>query len=176
LSSPQINRETVKSLLENVRELLKDEESRASSLTARGSGVIGFAGIILSLTAAVAARTGHSLHGTVRDVVTATSATAFVFLALSIVVAVRGVLLPTSSSTIAMTDIEKYPTWAVIVQEPVMVEGEIMRGLIRALARERFQNQHKARWLRGAYTLLALGLGAVTAVGVTLAVTGHLYD
>jgi hypothetical protein len=39
-----------------------------------------------------------------------------------------------------MDDIEKYPTSGVIVREPVMVEGEIMRGLIRALARERVQS------------------------------------
>ncbi len=43
------NEETVHALLETVRELLRAEEARATSLNPRGSGLAGFVAIIVSL-------------------------------------------------------------------------------------------------------------------------------
>jgi hypothetical protein len=169
-----INAETVTSLLGNVRELLRDEDQRASGLNTRGSGLAGFAGIILALTG-VAAKTGGSLHGTLRDAVAAMAAAALVFLVLAVLVATFGVLLPTSGTSIAMSEVRRYPTYEFISQPRVMIEGATLRGLIRALDRERARNHVKAIWLRVAYGFLGLGLLLVAGLGVTLAATGHFY-
>lgn len=56
-NEPQRPREdTVDALLETVRELLRAEEARATSLNTRGSGLAGFVGLIVSLSASLGQR------------------------------------------------------------------------------------------------------------------------
>jgi hypothetical protein len=49
VAHPSIQPDTVEALVQNVRGLMTDEEQRASSLMSRGSGLAGFAGVILAL-------------------------------------------------------------------------------------------------------------------------------
>jgi hypothetical protein len=170
----QINDQTVSVLLDSVRSLLSEQEDRANSLSVRAGGITGFAGIILTLTG-VAAKSGHTLQGSLRGAVAAMSVGALVFLALAVVVAVFGVLVPSSAVSISTAEVERFPTWAFITQPPAMVQGEIMRGLIASLSDERAQNQAKATALRVAYFCLFVGLTLVTTTGITLAAKGRFY-
>jgi hypothetical protein len=170
----QINDQTVSVLLDSVRSLLSEEEDRANSLSVRAGGITGFAGIILTLTG-VAAKSGHALQGSLRDAVAAMSVGALVFLALAVVVAVFGVLVPSSAVSISTAEVERFPTWAFITRPPAMVQGEIMRGLIASLSDERAQNRAKATALRVAYFCLFVGLTLVTTTGITLAAKGRFY-
>jgi hypothetical protein len=95
VSPPSINPETVEALVANVRGLIDDEERRSSSLMSRGSGLAGFAGIILAL-AGVAARSTTGLGDLLGPIVSALSAAAFVSLALAVVIVVVGLLVPRS--------------------------------------------------------------------------------
>jgi hypothetical protein len=122
MAEENIDAETVTSLLSNVREPLRDEEQRASGLNTRGSGLAGFAGIILALTG-VAAKSGVDLHGAVRDAIAAMAAAALVFLVVAVLVATFGVLLPSSGVSIAMSEVRKYQTYAYVSQPKVMIEG-----------------------------------------------------
>jgi hypothetical protein len=126
----QINDQTVSVLLDSVRSLLSEEEDRANSLSVRAGGITGFAGIILTLTG-VAAKSGHTLEGSLRGAVAAMSVGALVFLALAVVVAVFGVLVPSSAVSISTAELERFPTWAFITQPPAMVQGKSCVGSSR---------------------------------------------
>jgi hypothetical protein len=146
----QINDQTVSVLLDSVRSLLSEQEDRANSLSVRAGGITGFAGIILTLTG-VAAKSGHTLEGSLRGAVAAMSVGALVFLALAVVVAVFGVLVP--SSAVSISTAEGRAVCNLGVHHPAAGDGsgEIMRGLIASLSDERAQNQAKAVALRIAY-------------------------
>jgi hypothetical protein len=58
-----------------------------------------------------------------RGAVAAMSVGALVFLALAVVVAVFGVLVPSSAVSISTAELERFPTWAFITQPPAMVRG-----------------------------------------------------
>lgn len=97
-----IQPETVEALVQNVRGLISDEGQRASSLMSRGSGLAGFAGIILAL-AGVAARSTHQLGGVLGAIVLGLSAAAFVILALAVVIVVVGLLVPRGRLIVSAT-------------------------------------------------------------------------
>jgi hypothetical protein len=169
-STPPIVSETVAELLSTVRDLQRDEDQRGSSLNARGSGLTGFVGLILSIAAAAVAATGTSagagLHHGVRVLTGTLVAAALVILAIAVVVVVARVLSPTQGWSIAMNELERYPTWEFISQETVMVQGRLMRGFLAALERDRARNAMKAKWLRRSYWLVCVGLGLVASAGV----------
>jgi hypothetical protein len=93
VAHPSIQPDTVEALVQNVRGLMTDEEQRASSLVSRGSGLAGFAGVILALAGA-AATSVNGYHGTLGIVLTGLSAAALVSLAMAVVAVVVGLLLP----------------------------------------------------------------------------------
>jgi hypothetical protein len=171
---PPIRSDTVEALLAAARQLVSDEEQRANSLMTRGSGLAGFAGIILALAGA-ATKSGHGLHGSLRIWIAYLSAAALTSLAMAVIVVVVGVLVPTSGVTIAMTEVEKFPTNEMVRQEKVLVQGSFLRGLVHSLGRERLRNGFRAKALRLGYVCLCVGLLLVTSVGVTLAISGHFY-
>jgi len=51
---PEINEETVETLVENVREMLKDEDAREQGFNVRAGGLAGFLGLTVSAAIAVA--------------------------------------------------------------------------------------------------------------------------
>jgi hypothetical protein len=174
VSSPAIQPETVEALVQNVRGLITDEEQRASSLMSRGSGLAGFAGIILAL-AGVGARSTHGLGGLLRPIVVSLSAAAFVSLALAVVIVVLGLLVPRRGASVSMDEIRQYPTNAMASEDRVIVQGAFLRGLVRALEDERRRNHQRSVALRIGYAFLCVGLAIVTAVGVTLTISGRIY-
>lgn len=154
-----IDAETVETLVENVRDMIKAEDAREQGFNVRAGGLAGFLGLTVSAAVAVA-KVGldEPLSG-VATVCAAISLTvAFAALLTSLAVAVVKILLPQESAAIAMSTIEKYPTWEYISRSKVMVQGETLHGLIGALAKDRERNSSKATWLRWAYVALLVGV------------------
>ena len=174
MSSTAIQPETVEALVQNVRGLITDEEQRASSLMSRGSGLAGFAGIILAL-AGVAARSTNELGGVLAPLVVGLASAAFVSLALAVVIVVVGLLVPRGRLVVSAAELRLYGTDDVLSSDRVIVQRVFLRGLMRSLQAERRSNKRGAAALRLGYALVCLGLVFVTADGVTLAVTGGLY-
>lgn len=167
----KIQGESVEALLEAVDGFLSAEDSREQSFNTRAGGLSGFVGIIISISAAVGkvALDENPSHGA-----TLLGGVAFglamVALVSSLVIAITRVLIPQEGAAIAISDIEKYPNWEYISREKPMVQGEIMRGLVTALAKDRQRNDAKATALGHAYIGLLVGIGALAAFGGILAV------
>jgi hypothetical protein len=165
------NEETVDALLEAVRGFLQDEDGREQSFNTRAGGLAGFVGIIVTLATAagrIALDRDPSCVATVLGAVA--FAVAMGALIVSLVMAVTKVLIPQEGAAIAMKTIENYPTWMYVSQEKVMVQGELLQGLISALVKDRQRNSSKAEWLRRAYTALLVGIAALAAFGAILAI------
>jgi hypothetical protein len=61
--------------------------------------------------------------------------------------------------------------WEYVSQARVMVQGEILHGLIGALAKDRERNSSKATWLRRAYIALLVGIGGLVVFAAILGVS-----
>jgi hypothetical protein len=167
----EIKDDSVEALLEAVREFLKDEDGREQSFNTRGGGLAGFVGIIVTVATAsgkVALDEDPSCLATVLGGIA--FAVAMGALVVSLVIAVTKVLIPQEGAAIDMKTIDDYPNWRYISQEKVMVQGELLRGLITALAKDRQRNSSKARWLRRAYKALLVGVAGLAAFGGILAI------
>jgi hypothetical protein len=164
------NEETVHALLETVKDLLRSEEARATSLNTRGSGLAGFIGIIVSLSVTVGRDVlSADMALSARLVAIVVFVAALGVLVASVIIVVVRVLAPVSYRNIAMSEISRYALPEFVQQEKVMVEGRTMRGLIDALASERDRNDRKARSLGRAYNLLVAALCLVAGEAIILA-------
>ncbi len=160
---------TVDALLETVRHLLEEENSRDQSFNTRGVGLAGFVGIVVSLSATL----GHDALAADwaapwKDIVVGFFTGALVSLAGSVVVVVIGVLRPRETATLGMAEVEKYPLPEYIYAPKVMNQGRIMRGLIDALIVGRLRAGSKATGLHWGYRLLLVGLVCISILGFLL--------
>lgn len=171
VAHPSIQPDTVEALVQNVRGLMTDEEQRASSLMSRGSGLAGFAGVILALAGA-AATSVNGYHGTLGIVLTGLSAAALVSLALAVVAVVVGLLLPPVGVWVGTGELAKYTTRRVASQNRVVVQATFLGDLVDSLEHERRQNRRGAAALRLGYAFLCVGLALVTVVAVSLTISG----
>ena len=165
--------ENVDALLGAVRDLLAEEDSRDQSFNTRGVGLAGFVGIVVSLSAtlgreALSARWGAPWKG----IAVGLFAAVLVFLILSAIAVVQGVLQPKEASSLSMTDVEKFALPEFVFRPKVVNQGFIMRGLIEALAIERGRAGRKASGLRWGYRFLLAGLASISILGFLLG----LYD
>lgn len=168
---PEIKDETVDALADAVRDFLNSEDRREQSFNTRAGGLAGFVGIIVSITTAagkVALDEDPSCVATVAGAVA--FAVAIGALLASLIIAITKILIPQESAAISVSTIERYPTWEYIAKDKTMVRGEILRGLITALAKDRQRNSSKAIWLRRAYKALLVGVAALAAFGGILAI------
>ncbi len=158
--------ETVEALLATVRDLLQTEDSREQSLLGRGLGLAGFAGLLLSLAgAASTAVFSTHLERHWQWAAFTLVAVALACLAITVGLTIRRVLRPRESVGIAMAEVEDYPTYAFVTQQPEAIQGRTMRGLIQVLAKERTRNSDRAEALRHAYDFFAAAMLALAALG-----------
>jgi hypothetical protein len=160
---------TVDELVETVRGFLRDEAERASSLNARGTGLTGFVGIILSVAAAVGAtgsNAGTGLHHSVRVTAGVLIAAALLILGTAVLLVVIMVLRPTEGKTVHIKEIERYPNFEFLSQERVIFQGNLLTGLVEALRIDRERNNLKADWLRRAYYAVCVALALVALAGI----------
>ena len=168
---PEINRDTVDALVDAVRDFLSAEDAREQSFNTRAGGLAGFIGIIVSISAAagkVALDKNSSCLATILGGVA--FGVAMIALVVSLVVTITKILIPQESAAIDMSTIERYPNWEYVGKEKEMVQGEILHGLIAALAKDRQRNSLKAKALRCAYIALLVGIGALAVFGGILAI------
>jgi hypothetical protein len=166
-----IHRETVETLLDEVREQLKAEDAREQSFNTRAGGLAGFVGIIVAITTGVGrVALDSDLSCMAAVLVGIAFGTTMLALLAALGIAIIKVLIPQESAAISIRRIEAYSTWEYVSKEEVMVKGEIMRGAIAALAKDRQRNSSKARWLRHAYLALLVGTAGLVTLGSILAV------
>ncbi|HEY4812216.1 MAG TPA: hypothetical protein VIH71_14270 [Solirubrobacteraceae bacterium] len=160
---------TVDALLETVRHLLDEENSRDQSFNTRGVGLAGFVGIVVSLSTtlghdALAADWGAPWKG----IAVGLFAGALASLVGSVVVVVLRVLRPREAASLGIAEVEKYPLPEYIYAPKVMNQGSTMRGLIDALVIERSRAGSKATGLHWGYRLLLVGLACISILGFLL--------
>lgn len=161
--------ETVDALLGVLWKLLDDESNREGSVNLRGVSVVGFAGVVVGLTAAMAkAVLAPRLPDAWRFTSLGVFVAAVVVLAAVIIYTLMAVLLPRDRPTLSIEEIERYPTWAAISRPVEIEQGRVMNGLLTALTETRAINDNKARALGRAYQGLVTGLVLLSALGLIL--------
>lgn len=157
----RIRADTVDALLDAVRGMLSAEDSRANSLTSRGTSVAGFVGILVSVATAfarslasdTAAFSNSAQHWALWLLIGG-----LVLLSLSGLLVVLGVVLPSPGWGIATEEVQRYAQPEFVFQEVVLVKGRVLRGLIETLASERARNGRKATALKWSLILLVAGV------------------
>jgi hypothetical protein len=160
---PPPNPDTVEAIVETVVRLRDDEESREQSLTGRASGLTGFVGIILSVLGIAGKDAMVGLPAGAKVVALILLLVALGALVTAIFLVVFRVLIPRPYMNIGVDEIRHYPEESFVSQERMQFQGRTMRGMIAALLVERGRNDRKAKALRPAYALVAVGLFAVAA-------------
>ena len=167
----EIQPETVEVLLATVKGLVDAENTRSESFNSRGSGVAGFAGIVVSVSAAAGPKVlSKDVGDAVRWVAAALLAVALAAMLVAVSVVVFRVLWPRSSTTLSMSEIRRYPTYESVNRAPVMVQGSLLGAYVEMLAVERDLADGKSKALRVAYVALAVGIGAIAVLAATLGV------
>lgn len=164
-----VQRETVEVVLENVRELLVQEDTRAQSLHTRGTGIAGFAGIIVSLLAAIAQDLPAATRGgSERDVVVVFFVIGLILLVAAVLTVLFGVLRTRTITTIGIREVDAYLRKDYVSKSATWVRGRTMATLNKALVTERLQNNRRSAWLNRGGLLLASAIVAVAVAGLTL--------
>jgi len=164
-----LNADTVEAVLDLTWKLLDDERDRDASFITRAVGIAGFAGIIATLAGAVSRDLlGAQLLEPWKTVAAAIFVFAMTALGVTVCVVILGVLRPRESLSLGADEIRRYPTWEFVGADKALVQGRALRGLTRALLRQRARNDGKAKALRWAYRTLLAGLLAIVLLGLTL--------
>ena len=162
----------VDGLVETVRDLLAAEDSRDQSFNARGVGLAGFVGIIVSLTTTVGRDALQvELTSGWRIACITLFGGALLLLLATVVVVVRGVLTPKDTKQLGLGEVERYPLPEFIYRPKVMNQGRTLVGLVETLGVERQNAKAKARSLRIAYRTLTAGLVCIALLGFILGLT-----
>lgn len=161
--------ENVDALLEAVRALLAEEDSRDQSFNTRGVGLAGFVGIVVSLSSTLGREALSATWGAPwKGIAVALFGAVLLFLIASAIAVVRGVLQPREASSLSMSDVERFALPEFVFRPKVVNQGFIMRGLIEALAIERGRAGRKASGLRWGYRFLLAGLASISILGFLL--------
>lgn len=154
-----VNERTIASMLDNVRRLVAYEEQRLNSLTTRGSGLGGFAGLA---TAVIVAGSGGGMPLFSEILLTASVG--------CLLIAAGGVVLkivPTREATIqSLAQLRLYRATRNQSVPPARIEVQMIDILIERLEGLRAQNKARARWLNRSAT----ALGAAVLLAATAAV------
>jgi hypothetical protein len=155
-----VNERTVVAMLDNLRRLVASEEQRLNSLTTRGSGLAGFAGLA---TAVIVAGDDGGIPLASKILLTVSVAV--------LVLAAGGVvlkILPPRKTTIqSLDELRLYRATLYQSVSPARVEVQIIDILITRLERLRNQNKARAEWLNfSARALVTAVLLAATAAVV----------
>ncbi|HEX3361564.1 MAG TPA: hypothetical protein VHS74_11285 [Solirubrobacterales bacterium] len=104
------NPEAIAWYLQKSEGLLADLREELRSLRTRGGQLAGFSGAVLALAGANAEPILHSLDGLARDIAGASLLAGFMFLVVSLGVALRGTLLPRPVSDISPAEVANFTT------------------------------------------------------------------
>jgi zinc transporter ZupT len=168
-AQPQIQPDTVEALVDHVRDLLRTEDGREQSLNARGTALAAFAGLLMTLAAAVAAPT-FERHVARWWKLAAILLLAGVLIALlaTIGLAIFGVLRPRVTLAFSIREVRDYRTRRVVTKERVQIQGHVLHGLVDVLAVERDRVSRKTAHLNRAYNFLGVAMMLFAALWLIL--------
>jgi hypothetical protein len=138
-----IDQETVAELRDAVRDLLRDEDARAQSLTARATGLAGFVGVIVAVVATVwpGGDVGpSSRQGVLTFALTVTAGGAVAALVAAVIAVIVRVLLPSPGVRVATSEVERFRTVELAPQPAVVIRGDLLGAYARALIDESERN------------------------------------
>jgi len=158
------NPEAIAWYLGRSERLLEELRERALSLRARGGQFAGFAGAVLALAGANVGSILGSLDGGARDCAGAALLVGVFLLVTSLVIVLRGTVLPASVSIISADEVGHYVTER-FTDEPDLwrVHLRTIHGLLDLIALTTNQGDDAERSLRKAEYFFLAGLLAVAA-------------
>jgi hypothetical protein len=162
---PRPNPETVVALLDTTWRVSSFEHARTDTLDRKAATLATFASLVLSLVATL----GRGFLERFADLWAILLYVTGLGLLVSSIGLSMLVLLPKEQLTLGLDYLRRFPKWSEILKPPEQVQGDVMRGLIEALVRERKLNRDKARRVRRAFKCLFLGLLFVSAEAAILA-------
>lgn len=121
------NTDAIAWYVEEAQRLLEDQQRRAESLRTRGSQVAGFGAVFLALIGANAAKILKTVHGCPDTAIGLALLAASTCLAVSVVVAVVGVIKPQPFASISADEITNYLT------DRFLSEPDLWRVHVRSL-------------------------------------------
>jgi hypothetical protein len=153
--------ETTTELLNAIRDLIKEETDRGASLNTRGVAVVGFAGVIVSVSGAVAKSIlDVDISGTQRHLALVLFSLALLAVIGATLIALLGVLRVRDVESFSLQGEGGVKHWCspeFSNQTPADMKTWLLDGWIRILEQRRGQNDGKANWLRVAFFVLAAG-------------------
>ncbi|HEX6781309.1 MAG TPA: hypothetical protein VF125_04680 [Solirubrobacterales bacterium] len=156
--------------VEEAQRLLEDQQRRAESLRTRGGQVAGFGAVFLALIGANAAKILESVTGCTGTAIGVALLSASACLAVSVVVAVVGVIKPQPFASISADEITNYLTDR-FLNEPDLwrVHVRSLRGLETATRDAQDGGNAAARAINiSLYAFLAGLAFSVVAVGILI--------
>jgi hypothetical protein len=154
-------------MAEHAQSLRELETTRGEGLDAKAATLAGFAGVVLSVIAALAPRVGDG------------SAVAAVLLALALAllvaaaVAALGALLPRRTAQLGVGELEQFLSPPFATAAAADVQSRTIRATVTMLRVNQAVNDRKARLLQLTAVSLAGGLLAVSALALTLQLDGR---
>jgi len=140
-----IREDTVESELDTMQKLSESEESRGQSFNQRAAWLLGFAGVILTLTVGQARQVTTTDLGALGEPFSAALLAIAAALLLWASKLAIDVLKPRDVWHIGREEVERYVTQAFVSEEKPLVQGRTMKGLIRQFSEERAANNDKSR-------------------------------
>lgn len=150
----QPNPQTIESLLDTTWRVAEIEAARTDSLDRKASTLATFSSLLTTLTATLGVRFVEEADALWA---LAVFCLGLAVLALSVGLAVRA-LVPTEYMTLGTAYLERFATWGEILKPRERVQGDTMRTLIEAVARERRENDRKTKTVRWGFVALVFGL------------------
>jgi hypothetical protein len=152
-------------LLENARELARDEQARGQSLKTRASWSLGFQGLIVTLVLPVIGdlATGSDLGPGLTPIAAAIGLIAIVILLDSARLSLKALSI-VQMWHVNPEETDRYPTDGFIAKETAIAEGEMLHGWVRQFREEREANNIKAEQLGVALRRLAHGIAVLAAL------------
>lgn len=144
--------------------LATGEADRTRALDAKANQVLAVAALATSIAAT-------ALAPRLEDAETAASITGLVAAASVLLAAVLSVwaLFPRSFSSFATAELEEWPTGDFLSSRPRDVQGRVLNGWLRMIARARLLNERKARLVRAALVALVIALAFTTVTAGIIA-------
>jgi hypothetical protein len=158
-----INAEAIVVGLEELRRTLEDEEQRGRHLDSKGFQILGFAGVIFTLTATLGASALSAGYlGADRSAAGYLFVVSLAFLVGAALAAVNAVR-PTASYALDEDELERFGYEPRIYEPAWKLRGDILLGLAKPLREARRKHDRKAQWVTWATRLVGLALLVVAA-------------
>lgn len=175
MSSGAPQAESVEALLNVAQRIADEERARSATLTSKTSTLAGFSGTILAIVSGLGRELlSRPLRDPLDDLVLLLFVVAVIALAFALALAIRSVLRTQPRLTVDTDQLRAFaaPPWT--SADPTEIKGNMLASLARAVSRDRELNDRKARLADRAALALLVGLLALAAQALCLALDDML--